>query len=267
MTYLLRRSAAASLVSVCVMGAGPHTRAAQLASSSSENIGFSADVVVERTSVDRDGVVVWRMPKVRYRVTERPGPRGATTEIAFQNTPPFPGRGPLQDPSAGFKVLVNEWDGISVVDPSGKPIPVNAASTGDTGPAPLSAPAVSHTGPRPQGASSLGLERSPEARRQALVARFGPPVGRHGGRERFIRSEADTFEEVLVDPDSALPMEINTLRASRLVFRSSLSYSTLPDGRFYCSSQRDESLTDPDDEAGLRNVTTTTYAVVAGGGR
>jgi len=268
MTDLLRRSAAATLVSVCVLGAMPHTRAAQHAATSPDPIGFSADVVVERTTVDRDGVVVGRMPKVRYRVTERPGPRGATTEISFQNTPPFPGRGPLQDPSAGFKVLMNERDGISVVDPSGRVLPANASIPGDAGAAPLAVPPASpHSGPRPQGASSLGLERSGAARHQALVARFGPSVGRHGDRERFIRSESDTFEEVLVDPDSALPVEINTLRAGRLVHRSSLSYATLPDGRFYCSSQRDESLADPDDEAGLRNVTTTTYAVLTGGGR
>jgi hypothetical protein len=230
----------------------------------SSPLPFSADVVVERTTVDGDGVVVGRMPKVRYRITERPGPEGATTEIAFQNTPPFPGRGPLQDPSAGFKVLLNER-GISVVDPGGKVVRPRAPAEGATDP--VAVPVPSTTRPRAMGESSLGLERSGAARRQALVARFGAAVGRHGDRERFIRSESDVLEEVLVDPDSALPVEINVLRAGRLVRRSSLSYATLPDGRFYPSSQRDEALDDPEDEAGLRSVTTTTYTVVAGGGR
>ena len=270
MTDRLRRSAASALVSVCVLAGMPHARAAQPATTPATSTGFSADVVVERTTVDRDGAVVARMPKVRYRVTERRGPRGATTEIAFQNTPPFPGRGPLQDPSAGFKVLMNERDGITVVDPAGKVVPANRARAGGadtTAAAPADAAAFTQGVTRAEGRPGLGLERSGAARRQALVARFGSPVGRHGDRERFVRNEADTFEEVLVDPDTALPVEINTMRAGRLVHRSSLSYGALPDGRFYCSSQRDEALADPDDEAGPRNVTTTTYTVVTGGGR
>jgi hypothetical protein len=268
MTDLLRPLAAATLVSVCVLGAMPRTSAAQPPATLSDAIPFSADVVVERTSVDRDGVVVARMPKVRYRITERSGPGGATTEVAFHDTPPFPGRGPLQDPSAGFKVVMNEREGISVIDPSGNVVPPGGATPEGAAPTPPAAPAPAPPmRPRPQGASSLGLERSSAGRRQALVARFGSPVGRHGNRERFIRSESDMFEEVLVDPDSALPVEINLLRAGRLVHRSLLTYATLPDGRFYCSSQRDEALADPEDESGPRNVTTTTYTVVTGGGR
>jgi hypothetical protein len=270
MTDRFRRSAASALLSVCVLGGTPHARAAQPATRPASATGFSADVVVERTTVDRSGAVVTRMPKVRYRVTEHRGPSGATTEIAFQNTPPFPGRGPLQDPSAGFKVLVNDRDGITVVDPSGKVVPAdNPRQTGPgaTTTAPTDAPASAPRASRPDGTSGLGLERSGAARREALVARFGSPVGRYGNHDRFVRNEADTFEEVLVDPDTALPVEINTLRAGRLVNRSSLSYATLPDGRFYCSSQRDEALVDPDDEAGPRNVTTTTYTVVTGGVR
>ena len=276
MTDRLRRFAVCALFSVCVLAG---MLEAQTATGPATPSSFSADVVVERTTVDRDGVVVSRMPKVRYRVTERRGPRGASTEIAFQNTPPFPGRGPLKDPSAGFRVLVNDRDGITVVDPTGKVVPTNSAradASGTTAAAPASGPqplrevgaaALANETPQAESSTGLGLERSSEARRRALVARFGSPVGRLGDRERFVRNEADTFEEVLVDPDTALPREINTMRAGRLVQRSSLSYATLPDGRFYCSSQRDEVLADPDDEAGVLNVTTTTYTVVTGGVR
>ena len=276
MTDRLRRSAACALFSVCVLAGTLDAQADQPATGPATPTGFSADVVVERTTVDRDGVVVSRMPKVRYRVTERRGPRGASTEIAFQNTPPFPGRGPLKDPSAGFRVLMNDRDGITVVDPTGKVVPTNSARADGAAPrrrrarGPQSCQwrrGLANETPQAESSTGLGLERSGAARRQALVARFGSPVGRLGDRERFVRSEADTFEEVLVDPDTALPREINTMRAGRLVHRSSLSYATLPDGRFYCSSQRDEVLADPDDEAGTLNVTTTTYTVVTGGAR
>jgi hypothetical protein len=260
MTDLLRRYAAGTLLLACAADAGAPALAAQ-ASPSSDAPLFSADVIVERTTVDREDVVVERMPKVRYRLNERLGSGGVTTEIVFQNTPPFPGRGPLTDPSAGFKVSINEQDGISVVDPQGKVVSTRAA-TSEQGP--LTGPALQ----RRNGASpSLLLERSTVARRQALVARFGSPVGRHGKHDRFVRNDQDTFEEVLVDPDAAVPTEINTLRSGRLVHRSVLAYQTLPDGRIYCSSRRDESVIDPADESALRNVTTTTYTPVTGGGR
>ena len=270
MTDRLRRSAACALCSVCVLAGMRDARADQPVTGPAASVAFSADVVVERTTVDRDGVIVSRMPKVRYRVTERRGPRGASTEIAFQDTPPFPGRGPLKDPSAGFRVLVNDGEGITVVDPTGKVVPTNSPrAEGSETTTATTAGAASLTTPTPraEGSTGLGLERSSVARRRALVARFGSPVGRLGDRERFVRNEADTFEEVLVDPDSALPREINTMRAGRLVMRSLLSYLTLPDGRFYCSTQRDEVLADPDDEAGALNVTTTTYTVVTDGAR
>jgi hypothetical protein len=270
MTDRLRRSAARALFSVCALAGTPGAQANQPATGLAISTGFSADVVVERTTVDRDGVVASRMPKVRYRVTERRGPRGASTEIAFQNTPPFPGRGPLKDPSAGFRVLVNDRDGITVVDPSGRVVPTNsprADGSETTAAAPDGAAALAKGAEQTESSTGLGLERSSAARRRALVARFGSPVGRLGDRERFVRSEADTFEEVLVDPDTALPVEINIIRAGRLVHRSSLSYGALTDGRFYCSSQRDETLSDPSDEAAPRNVTVTTYTVVTDGAR
>ena len=127
MTDRFRRAAASALVSVCAWAGVPDARA-QPATGPATSTTFSADVVVERTTVDRDGAVVARMPKVRYRVTERRGPSGGSTEIAFQDTPPFPGRGPLHDPSAGFKVLMNERDGITVVDPTGKVVPTKGAA-------------------------------------------------------------------------------------------------------------------------------------------
>ena len=270
MTDRLRRSAACALAALCMLPGSPHAQAAQVAAAAATSPGLSADVVIERTTVDRNGAVISRMPKVRYRVTERRGSGGDTTEIEFQNTPPFPGRGPLQDPGAGFRVLMNERDGITVIDPTGKVVPANRQREGDAGAVAGSVPGASASMPaelRREGKASLGLERSGEARRRALVARFGAAVGRHGEHERFVRSDAGTFEEVLVDPRTALPVEINTLRAGRLVHRSSLSYDTLPDGRFYCSSQRDEALADPDDEAGSRSVTTTSYTVLTGGAR
>jgi hypothetical protein len=260
MTDLLVRHAAGALLFACAFGTASPAHAAQSAPTAGTPL-FSADVIVERTTVDRENAVVERTPKVRYRLVERQGARGLTTEITFQNTPPFPGRGPLTDPSAGFKVTMNEQDGITVLDPAGRVV-TTGATTPESGRPPR--PGGRRSAGRP---SSVVLEPSVAARRNALAARFGSPIGRHGTHERYVRSEEDTYEEMLVDPAAAVPTEINTMRAGRLVHRSVLAYRTLPDGRMYCSERRDESLVDPADSSALRNVTTITYTALPGGGR
>ena len=58
MTDRLRRSAACALFSVCVLAGMRDAQADQPATGPAPSSGFSADVVVERTTVDRDGVVV-----------------------------------------------------------------------------------------------------------------------------------------------------------------------------------------------------------------
>jgi hypothetical protein len=260
MTDLSCRCTTAFLISLCAWVAPPNADAAQSPSATFDPGIFAADVVVERVTVNREGAVVDRMPKVRYRLIERPGPAGLTTEISFHDTPPFPGRGPLQDVSAGFRVLIDENEGMTVVDPSGTTRSPAAAGTPPDG---AMRPVTAKHG---RGASHT-MPRAAAARRDSLIAQFGKPVDRHRERDRFLRHDSETVEEVLVDPDTSLPVEINLLRRGRLVHTSSVSYASLPDGRFYRSAQRDESLAAQADDEGLRHVVTTTYSLVTGGVR
>lgn len=258
MTDLLRRKTAAALILLGVWGVAPLVQARQSADRGSDTGPFAADVVVERLTVQPDGVVVQRLPKVRYRLSQRSGPHGLVTEIRFHATPPFPGRGPLQDPSAGFRVMLSEGDGIQVFDPDGTPVPARRETETRPG-------ARAELGLPDSFPSELTMSPSGTARRLALTARYGRPVGNHGQYERFVRSEGDTLEEVLVDPQTALPVEINAVKTGRLVLRTWIEYSALADGRLYRASQRDETLTDPGDPQGLRSVTTTTYTPLRGG--
>lgn len=262
MTSLLRFVGTALAVMLVCAGAARAASAGPQADRTSVVRDFIADVVVERLTVQADGAVAQRLPMVRYRLSQRQGPRGLRTEIHFQASPPFPGRGPLQDPSAGFRVVMGEAEGIRVFDPSGAPL----TSPGPSNDAGAASPEDAQATSTPV-LSELAVPRSGDARRRSLVARYGPSVGRVRRHERFVRLEDDVVEEVLIDPDTALPVEMNTAQAGRLLAKSSMSYASLPDGRLYRAAQRDETLVDPAVADGLRNVTITTYTpVVSVGG-
>ncbi len=287
MTHLLR-IAAALLMVTC---SGPLPALGQTSPSSPDAPLFAADVEVERMVVDSTGTVLERMPKLRYRLSQRERSGDVLTEIQFQATTPFPGRGPLQDPASGYRVVMSERHGMQVLDPQGRPVP-GPAALAQTGPAQTAPPSTGPgrsvpAGPGATGATrsapentsgttargsgqpapELTLPRSATERRRALQAQYGSPAGRQQDRERFVRAEGEVTEELLVDPSTALPLEVNTRHRGRLVYRSSLSYGVLADGRYYRRVQRDESPTDPANPESTRHVITTSLTPVGGGGQ
>lgn len=248
MTNQYRRLAGALLMAAGAAGQVPAVGAQAPAP-------FEADVVVERTTIDREGAVVQRLPRVRYRLIQRSEAPGFSTDIIFVDTPPHPGRGPLQDPGAGFRVRFAEGEGMRVFDPSGRPLasaPQGVAGAADS--------------PGPSAPPPVAVPRDATARRRDLTSRYGAATGTARRHERYVRSDGAGLEEVLVEPSTALPVEINTVRGGRLVSRSSMTYRSLADGRLYRAVQRDEAVVDADAHDGLRSVTITTITP-AGGGR
>jgi hypothetical protein len=67
-------------------------------------------------------------------------------------------------------------------------------------------------------------------RRETLTRRFGREVGMVSGLTRFLRTEQGETEELLADPVSGLPAEVNLVRGGRLVFHSRLAYSREAEG-------------------------------------
>jgi hypothetical protein len=61
-----------------------------------------------------------------------------------------------------------------------------------------------------------------DARRRKIEARFGRPIGRVGGLDRYATSNGETTTELLVDPDSVVPVEVLTGRAGQLISRTTI---------------------------------------------
>ena len=66
------------------------------------------------------------------------------------------------------------------------------------------------------------------SRRRDLERRYGAPVGQVRGLDRFLAEVADSLHEVLVDPETALPIEINVADRGALVRRVTFDYQSLP---------------------------------------
>jgi len=84
------------------------------------------------------------------------------------------------------------------------------------------------------------LER--DERRATLERSHGRAVGQVRGLDRYLSSEGDRVRELLVDPGSALPVEVNVTRAGTLVSQRTTSYVQDADGTLVKRRVRSERL-------------------------
>lgn len=68
-------------------------------------------------------------------------------------------------------------------------------------------------------------------RREALERSHGRPAGRVGRFTRYVQPRGEFSEELLVDPASALPVEVNLLKQRVLEAHTTIQYGTTPQGQ------------------------------------
>ncbi len=228
-------------------------RAAEPLATADGRITFEADIVVATAVVADDNKVIEEQPPLRYRMTLRSGQAGPSTEFLFQDARPYPGRGPLTDPTGGFRLVIGPR-GMQLFNASNQPM------TELTNPEQAAGLAAM--------VNDILMTPDPSARRTALRERFGNAQGRQRQMDRFVRRDRAEVEEVMVDPVLALPVEVTHTRDGRWARRSSMRYARLADGRYYRAQQRDESpMPAAEGQRPRKLVTTTTLAPTRGGGR
>ena len=190
---------------------------------------YSADVEIEESIVDEHGAVVEVRPSTRYRMTMRRTARGMSTEIVYPEARLFP-KGPLVDPRSGYRfVFDGDLSSGRIYDAKGATV---------LGPAqePPAEPGIAA-----RATSGLVLADSDvKTRRQDLIRRLGPALGRMAGRDRYLSSEGDLLTETLVEPTTMLPVEVNVARGGALEHRTSIAYGRMPGGRWYVARTRNE---------------------------
>ena len=196
-------------VMAAAMAVGGRAAAQQPAEPTNPEVTFSADVSVTQAIVDRTGKTVRELPGSRYRLERRAGRQMRLTMLA---TRPSPARGPLADVYAGITVDAEPTTGaLQVRDARGRR---------------LETPATSSMPPAPVGADeNLVVAAADRAQRiAALTGRFGQPVGSVRALHRYLARSGRVVEEVLVTPDTALPVELNRLEDGVLVEHHTFEY-------------------------------------------
>jgi hypothetical protein len=80
------------------------------------------------------------------------------------------------------------------------------------------------------------------ARQRALQQAFGRPLGRTGGLDRFVMSTGAETREALVDPEAAIPVEVNVARDGQLVEHTRHTYQRSADGTLVRRATHSEQL-------------------------
>lgn len=217
--------AAAAMAWASVVG----SVAAQTPGGGSGRPVFSADVVVDEQVVDGEGTVVETRPSTAYRMTITRGARGLRTEIVYPTARLYP-KGPLVDPRSGYRLEFGSRLGDGRV--------YDAAGALVLGPPDEPDGSVE----APHGATT-GLvlsDRDVTARKRELVRKFGQPLGRLSGRDRYLATVDNLLTETLVEPATNLPVEVNVARDGALAERTAIAYARMPGGRWYVARTRSE---------------------------
>jgi hypothetical protein len=69
------------------------------------------------------------------------------------------------------------------------------------------------------------------SRRQALERSHGRPAGRVGRLTRYVQPRGEVSEELLVDPVTALPVEVNVVKQGALDAHTTIEYGTTSTGQ------------------------------------
>jgi hypothetical protein len=104
-----------------------------------------------------------------------------------------------------------------------------------------------------------------DQRRGDLQRRFGRAVGRIRGFDRFVTVDGPDTHEILVNPEAALPVEVNTVRDDALVARAELRYAPVATvGHLRQFLRTEQRLTDRGQDRVITEIELSNVAVATG---
>jgi hypothetical protein len=196
---------------------------------------LTADVAIGQSHVSADGQPLpGAAPLAKYRVERRIGMAGATTTLTLVELERAVAEGPagevrLDNPFLAARVELDPADGLRVYNRRGDLLRQPTAAdrrmfgldnlTSESKPRDTR-PLAAHAGR----AKLLVDVKDSAVRRADLERRFGPPVERVKGRDRYVINTGGDVDEVFLDPIAAVPYEVNTVRDGLLVSHVVMTY-------------------------------------------
>ena len=222
------------------------------------NVEMSVEISITHTVLDKDGnpALPTSMPTLFTVVRTR---RSGTwqTVMTYRKHEGAPTRA-SSHPLDGARVEFDEDSGATrVYDSTGELNTLLSREAGDEIPG--------SGGPGQWLEGLVATDEGRFTRSRNLSDRYGAPVGRVGGLDRFLIDRDGTVEEILADPRSALLREINTVRNGILESHIVVDYDRRADGAWIRRSLRAEQIVPGD--AGHRTRMTVEFANLAIGGR
>jgi hypothetical protein len=222
------------------------------------NVEMSVQISITHTVLDKDGnpALPTSVPTVFTVVRTR---RSGTwqTVMTYRKHSGAPTRA-SSHPLDGARVEFDEDSGATrVYDSTGALNTLLSREAGDGIPG--------ARGPEQWLEGLVATDESRFTRSRDLSEKYGKPVGRVGGLDRFLVHRDGTVEEILADPRSALLREINTVRDGVLESHIVFDYDRRADGAWIRRSMRAEQIVPGD--AGHRTRMTVEFANLSTGGR
>jgi hypothetical protein len=248
----------ARLVCACGLFAAAGSVAAAQSVDSGTSMEMSVQVSMTSEVVDKDGnpVLPVSVPTV-FRLTRMRGSAGWQTVVTYRKHAGAPTRASAH-PLDGARVEFDEASGTTLVyNSAGELNPL--LSTDSTG------GLQGALGPGQWLDGLIARDNEQPKRSRDLLEKYGKPVGRVRGLDRFLTHHEETVEEVLADSHSALLREINTVRDGILESHIVFDYERHADGEWIRTRMRAEHVMPGD--ATQRTRTTVQFTELSTGGK
>ncbi len=246
------------LVCACGLFAAAGSVAAAQSVDSGTSMEMSVQVSVTSEVLDKDGnpVLPVSVPTV-FRVARTRHSAGWQTVVTYRKHAGEPTRS-SSHPLDGARVELDEASGTTrVYNSAGELNPL--LSTDSTG------GLQGALGPGQWLDGLIARDSEQPKRSRELLEKYGKPVGRVRGLERFLTRREETVEEVLADSHSALLREINTVRDGILESHIVFDYERRADGAWIRRSMRADHVMPGD--ATHRTRTTVQFTDLSTGGK
>jgi hypothetical protein len=219
---------------------------------------MSVEVSITHTMVDKDGKLAFPVPApTRFTVVRTRRSARWQTVVTYRKHAGTPTRA-SSHPLDGARVEFDEDSGATrVYDSAGE---LNTLLSTDSAAGPSLAQA-----PKQWLEGLIASDAGRFTRSRDLSEKYGQPVGREDGLDRYLVHREGVVEEVLADPRSALPREINTVRDGILESHIVFDYDRRGDGTWMRRRMRAEQIVPG--EAGHRARTTVEFANLSTGGK
>jgi hypothetical protein len=249
----------------------------ETAGSQSAEIGsvFTADVAITQLPIAADGQrLPGAAPSAKYRLEHRAGAGAMTrlTLVDLERETAEGANGPvtLDNPFLAVRIELDATNGMRLYNRRGdrvrEPSAADRRLFGVANPGSGATPDTRPMSTRARASNLLVASGRSNERRAELERQFGAPVERVRGLDRYVKTRRDDVDEVLVDPVTVLPAEINTVRAGALVSHIQMAYEPNANGTLVRRRFRAERAV-PEHARRLVTTIDVTNVVVAGGGQ